>query len=649
MDKVKKSGLRKRLFAYALAAAMAFLHMTLLSHFGTATLEPFALEAFFAARGPVEPPGDVEIVAIDETTYRELGLSPIVPVPRRVLADLLVRLKQYGVKRVALDLLFSGPSSDAAGDQAFADALALNETILFSRSKNGSENIFPLFSSRAKSASGLLILDGGVVRRFDDGGNGSADESPTLSEAAAGFDEGDIHPPSAQDFISYYGPGGTIPTVSLYSVLSGGPEIEKQLKGKIIFVGLAMPVGSAAAPVDKFITSFKRDWLYGAEVHATISANLIGKDWIRRLSPQLESALFNSLILILVLAIALVRPPAGFAIWAGSSILWVSSSYFAFLHGVFIPCVSGVGIVLPLAFLMTALFYYTVVARDERRLRSALSLYLAPQMVSEVLRKKETLELGGEEREIAILFSDIEGYTAWSESLPPLEVTRHLKTYFTASADAVMETGGTLVKFIGDSVFAIWGAPLAMQDSMERAMLGVLRMQKRLKKLIDEGKMPPLKTRYGLNFGTAVVGNTGSSTRFDYTASGDAVNLAARLERLNKQFGISILISDGARRELKGRFPLLELGRVTLYGRTQTTTVHAVIEDPPESWVLKAWEDGLRHFQKREWDLAEEEFSKIVSARPLDKAVEVYMTTLRQYRQNPPSSSWEGEIVLLEK
>ncbi len=180
-------------------------------------------------------------------------------------------------------------------------------------------------------------------------------------------------------------------------------------------------------------------------------------------------------------------------------------------------------------------------------------------------------------------------------------------------------------------------------------MLGALKMQRRLNELISEGKMPPLRTRYGLNYGTAIVGNTGSASRFDYTASGDAINLASRLEGLNKHFGTSILLSDDASRELNGKFPLLELGRVKVYGKSRNTTIYTVIENSPEPSDLQVWKEGVRHFQKREWDPAEEKFSKVQSVPVLSGIARWYLTVLRKYRQNPPEDSWDGEIALMEK
>ena len=643
------AGSRQKTFIYLLAVSMAFLHLFLVSSLGTEILEPFALEMWFAARGREDPPDSVVVVGLDEASYRELNLSPIVPVPRKVMAELLIRLNEYGVRRVALDILFSGPSPDPAGDEALAEALSLNQTILVSNPDGKSAGgVFAQFASRAVTAPGLFQVDGGVVRRF------MVDEAGpiTFSEAAAGIKENrdTQQRPGPRDFVNYYGPRRTIPFLSLYKVLHGPKaEIEDQLKGRIVFVGLAMQTGSAAAPVDEFITSFKRSPAYGAQVHATMAANLIKKDWIQRIEPGTESAIFNALVLVLVLAIARVKPPVALGIWGAGSILWVSSSYILFLRGLFIPCVTAVGIVLPLAFLLSAVFYYVVVARDESRLRSALSLYLAPQMVSEVLRNRATLELGGEEREVAILFTDIEGYTAWSETLRPLEITRYLNRYFTAAADVVLESGGTLVKFIGDSLFAVWGAPLAMPDSAQRAMLGVLEMQRRLKDLAMAGEIPPLKTRFGLNYGWAVVGNTGSASRFDYTASGDAVNLASRLEQLNKQFGTSTIFTASLKARLKTEIHALDLGVVRVFGKKNPTTLHGLFQEPLDSSMRTPWNEAVALFQNRNWDKSREKFHELQSITTLTKASEVYLKALDQFHHTPPDESWAGELVLLNK
>jgi len=213
------------------------------------------------------------------------------------------------------------------------------------------------------------------------------------------------------------------------------------------------------------------------------------------------------------------------------------------------------------------LIYYTTEGRQKAFIKSAFKQYLSPAVIEQIIVHPERLKLGGERRELSIFFSDLEGFTGLSEGLDPEALTNLLNVYLTAMTDIIQEEGGTVDKYEGDAIIAFWNAPLEQQDHAVRCVRAVLRCQAKLAEMRPKFKEiigKDLKMRIGVNTGHAVVGNMGSHSRFDYTMIGDAVNLAARLEGINKQFGTYVLISESTMKKWPaltryGRFPALLL------------------------------------------------------------------------------------------
>jgi class 3 adenylate cyclase len=206
-------------------------------------------------------------------------------------------------------------------------------------------------------------------------------------------------------------------------------------------------------------------------------------------------------------------------------------------------------------------------------MRKAFSNYLSPHLVKRIATSEFELGLGGKEVEATILFTDLEGFTPMAESLPPAQVSEILVTYFNRITTHILDHEGTIIKYVGDSVMAVWGAPLADARQAERAVLAACG--------IAEASQQPfggrhLRTRIGINSGRALAGNLGSFFRFDYTVIGATTNLAARLEALNKPLGTDILISAATRAKLPATIPTRYLGQFILRGTTQATGIYEV-------------------------------------------------------------------------
>jgi len=214
---------------------------------------------------------------------------------------------------------------------------------------------------------------------------------------------------------------------------------------------------------------------------------------------------------------------------------------------------------------------------EKQKIRAAFQNYFSPQILEAILREPSRLE--SQRREVTIMFSDIRSFTSLSEKVPPRQLTKMLQEYFDEMTEEVMATEGVVDKFIGDAIMVFWGAPIDQPDHADRAVITAKGMVKRLEKLktkwASEG-LPILDIGIAINLGVVTVGNVGSKRRFDYTLIGDAVNVASRLEGLNKQFNSHIIISESTKRHLSINVETHALGEVHLRGRDEPVTIFEV-------------------------------------------------------------------------
>ena len=210
-------------------------------------------------------------------------------------------------------------------------------------------------------------------------------------------------------------------------------------------------------------------------------------------------------------------------------------------------------------------------------LRDTISRYVSPEMCEEILKNPALLQLGGRRQEVTVLFADIKGFTAMSANLSPEEVVEVLNLFFTEMVDLVFEYQGTLDKYVGDALMAVFGVPVPLPDAATRAVQCAASMQRRLAELQAQGRTPIQGMRVGINTGEAIVGNIGSDKRMDFTVIGDAVNVAARLQELAKELEADTLVSAATYRQVEGRFQLEELTPVVLRGRQEATPIYRLV------------------------------------------------------------------------
>jgi adenylate cyclase len=304
--------------------------------------------------------------------------------------------------------------------------------------------------------------------------------------------------------------------------------------------------------------------------------------------------------------------------------------------------------------------------------------YLAPALVAKMVDSGEDPQLGGVEEHITAYFSDIQSFSSFSENLTPPRLVSLMNEYLTACTDIVQAEGGTLDKYIGDAVVAIYGAPLALPDHPLKACVAALRVQKRCAELREKWSHEPqknwpeivlrLRTRIGLNSGPAVVGNMGSSSRFSYTMMGDTVNLAARMESGAKAWGVYTMCADPARiacesADASRRVVFRALGRIVVKGRSAPVPIHELVglrEDLDDRTLeaIARFESGLQKYYAQDWEAARASFEASAILEPnrpelhpgiVSNPSLVYLRLVEELRAQPLGRDWNGVYVMREK
>jgi adenylate cyclase len=426
------------------------------------------------------------------------------------------------------------------------------------------------------------------------------------------------------------------------------PALDPQLlQGRYVLFGSNAPgvLDLRPAPVDKSYP--------GVEINATMLDNLLSGDFLRPL-PWAAAA---AIVLLLAGGAGLMGSLASGA--GRSALAYVlflplapALSLGAYALGYWLPLVSTeLAVAVTLA--GSSVVNYATEGRQKRYIKSAFRQYLSPEVIEELIAHPERLKLGGERRELSIFFSDLQGFTSISELLSPEDLTSLLNDYLSAMTDIIHEEGGTIDKYEGDAIIAFWNAPLAQEDHALRAVRAALRCQSQLSELRPAFRQRvgrELFMRVGLNSGPAVVGNMGSRTRFDYTMLGDAVNLAARLEGINKQFGTYTMVSSAVLRLLaEGAFPARELARVAVVGRKEPVTVYEPMwpeEHAARRSLLSAFAEALQAFYAGRFLEAERLFGGIA---PQDPPAAAYQRKCRELLAVAPEGPWDGVWVMTSK
>ncbi len=370
--------------------------------------------------------------------------------------------------------------------------------------------------------------------------------------------------------------------------------------------------------------------------------------WIRLLA--FAGAATVAAVVLLVTSVA-VTTAAALVIAAALGLI----AGWSFTHGWWLNAVTLEGAAL-LSFIGATVFRYRSEGRQRRYLERAFAQYVSPRVVRQLLAEPARLKLGGEQRTVTVLFADLAGFTGLAERLPPDELVALLNGYTTLVADAVAAHDGTVDKYIGDAVMAMWNAPVDQSDHALRAARAALACIEQFGHFVQERTALGLSTpemRIGLSSGPCVVGNMGSANRFDYTAIGDAVNQAARLEGLNKVYGTRLLATEPTWRALDGQMLGREIDRVVVKGKAGAVRVYEVIAvrsqaAPGAHALVRGYAQLYDAYRERRWD------QTIAEARDLlavydDGPTRVLLGRAERYRERPPSTPWDGVFHAVDK
>jgi adenylate cyclase len=653
-------------------------------------------------RGPFKPSAPVIIIAIDNKSVKEIGRWPW---SREKIGRLIKSMAEYGVKVTALDMVFSEPQTPVS-DGALAESIVMSGNVIeghFFRNEMHSIDPEVLAQIQSSKISQLQIDPGVTTVPLMQYANLDANIAVIGQGALAyGFFNviadsdglfrqlpllmlysGDIYPsmvlqalqyftqetasisvgssglrtiklgkhtiPSNQEgelSVNFYGPAGSIKTYSAADVISKRLP-QDCLQGQLAFVGFT-EIGIydvRPTPFDSILP--------GVEIHATAAANTLEQRFIVHNDSTILAERLILLLMPLALAILLgLVPSATFGFLAGCAFsgIYITANYLLYCN--YLLDLSLLSPLLAISFTTVGSEIYRslVVDRKGRYMKKAFSNYVSADLVAEIMKNPDSLKLGGEKREISILFSDIRGFTSLSEKLSPEDLVQVLNEYLCPMTEIVLEEKGTLDKYIGDAIMAIYNAPLDVADHADHACRSALKMIVKLDELnrsfIKRG-IQTIDIGVGINTGAAVVGNMGAAIRFDYTAIGDNVNLASRLEGLNKMYGTHIIVSGSTRLQGGCNLPFREIDLVAVKGKQLPIPIYELmIVDNRELRALFA--EALRLYRDREFTSALHLFEDLNELHQ-DHVSSLYTSRCRDFLSTPPPEDWDGIFVAKTK
>ena len=633
---------------------------------------------------PVLSP-DVAILEIDEATIERFGQWPF---NREVLAKIILKLREQGAGIIVLPMLFAEPDR-LGGDMLLQQVLQDNGVIIAQvGTTQTNRNAVPRGVAKignpmdwlfdwpgmlgpirmlGESADGVGVINtfpeiDGVTRRVPLIVKVGDDTYPNIAVEVLRVAVGD---PSYQ---MKAGPTGVQAVrVPGYTTIKTDPNAQiwlrwnktfetvsavdiqnyKKLNGKTVIIGvtaeglsnlIATPIGPQYAHIPVAVTMQtiiegeqiqRPDWAYTLELVLTLLLGLL--------------IIFVARLPYIIVGLALIGLPVG--IWYSAIYVWTN---YLYLLDVTIPILTVV-----LVGLHAIFNRFVKEFQLKQQIKKQFEHYLAPAMVRKLQKNPDLLKLGGDTRELTILFSDIRGFTPISEQYKtnPQGLTKLINRYMTPMTNIVMENQGTIDKYIGDALMAFWNAPLDVPMQKELAAKTAITMLQRLAELnkeLERENLLPLKIGIGINTGEVVVGNMGSDQRFDYSILGDACNLAARLEGQSKAYGLTLLIGEDAVCE---GFDFLELDLIAVKGKEDPARIFTIVMDEkPTEKFLTSHKTFLNNYRKGNWGKAKANCEKLLITAPkeLNKYYEVMLERINELERTTPKN-WTGVFVATSK
>lgn len=646
------------------------------------SLKYFSYDQPFLTRS-LEIPDDIVLVYLDDKSHQDLQQPYNRTWDRRWHTELIKRLTREGARAVVFDIIFADPSSrDPAIDTAMAKAIEENGRVVLAaellKSNLGGQNEsqltepvlphIPFDDACAGVGFSSLLPDYDLeVRKhfhYDEGTE--LLDSLTWGTARAldleiTKDEENRKTPR---YVNYYGPPRSLNWYSFSDVV--GPDAKKQVlfKDKIVYVGSHLLTYNTGERKDELLNPWSTwdfsgsTWKFiaGAEVHATILLNLLREDWLTEVPKKVQLIYFVVMGIVLGFGLVLIRPLIATLLAATIAIgLTIVAHYLHWHHLLWFPWAITLAVQIPIALAFSVVFNSVRLFVQKQLLEQSIRAYLSPKLVKAFANRPDEnfLKPGAKKQELSILFSDIAGFTSLSEGMDSSELADLMNGYFEATVShGIHATDGTVVKYIGDAIFAFWNAPDPQPDHATRACQAAIQIQAQPYQFSET---KPVLTRVGIHTGVANVGNFGSAHRVDYTAIGENINLASRLEGLNKYIGTQILISKETRDAASDEIVTRDLGLFRLKGFEKTVNVVEVLGDTESirqqsQPLIKTFDSALTLFKNKDFEHATAAFEAILVTDPDDGPSKFYLKQIELLKITPPAAdAWNGEVTLEDK
>lgn len=664
------------------------------------------INTLFSLRGAdASADTSIVIVAIDDESMKSLPTKW--PYPRTYFARMIHNLQLAGARLIVFDVEFTEPSREhPQEDDSLAAAVAgagnviLAGKVVLDQSRRSVNNHFilkpvaPLLATGADIGLVNVVEDAdGFIRQYllfqqmpDRPYFPLAVQAflslhavrPGLAppRVAGGFFQyGPLQVPTVSDntmYVNFAGPAQTFRTYSLSTLLDDAEfdlaadedtdVFEQHLlwntfRDKIVFVGAAAEELQDNKYTPFFEYGGKRQKLPGVEMHANALNTLLHHTFLRDAPLWLTGTILILLAGWTSAVTLLLKPFRALFISVGLGLLAVTAGYLLFIH-----YRTVLNLVMPV---LTVLFTYIVglafqtvtEQREKARIRKTFQQYVAPSVVEKMLSSGELPSYGGERRELTVLFSDIRRFTSFSETHEPEVVVHRLQEYLSEMVEIIFKYDGTLDKFVGDEIMAVYGAPYFYADHAERACRTALDMVDNLRQIqkrwsIDYKEY--FNIGIGINSGKVIVGNLGSRQMFDYTVIGDEVNVGARLEGLNKYYETTIIISEQTYEPVKETACVRELDLVRVMGRSKPLRIYELrgvnaLPDIEQEFIIDIFGQGVRAYRERRWAESLRQFRRVLRYFPSDGPSRLYTARCLNNLENPVPDNWDGVYEMEHK
>lgn len=430
-------------------------------------------------------------------------------------------------------------------------------------------------------------------------------------------------------------------------------RLRKSLAGSFCVIGW-----SSTATTDIGVNPFHKEYV-NIGTHAAVANTILQEDFLAE-APIWVSSLASLILAVgVILLVRRLSTRAQILAGFGATVAVLGGAYALFhFTGVYVAVVSP-ALATFVSFIVYSLASFLLSEREKSFLRKAFGTYLSGDVINQIIDDPSKLKLGGEKKWMSAMFTDIRGFSTVSELLDAEQLVKLLNIYLSGMSDIILEHRGTIDKFEGDAIIAFFGAPVSYPEHAANMCESALLMKRKERELNErfaaEGLAPnPLLTRIGLNTGDMVVGNMGTERKMDYTIMGNAVNLAARLEGVNKQYGSWILMTDATKTEAGDRFIYRRLDQVRVVGINTPVQLWELVDFKSDAQAdtlgfLERFDEAHRVFDSRDWGRAIDRFKDLSAERPDDGPSRSYIKKCEVFMQKPPAPDWDGVFSLTEK